>query len=86
MVNLGIISRIFPTLFSKLISIFIFLLNTFSMGVKTRARLTQERLHYAQWLSLPASVPFGRRCFRLWLSFTFVFYIIFCVLFLSFFC
>ena len=60
MVNLGIIiSRIFPTLFSKLISIFIFLLNTFSMGEKTRARLTQERtvrLHYAQWLSLPASV------------------------------
>ena len=37
------ISRIFPTLFSKLISIFIFLLNTFSMGEKTRARLTQER-------------------------------------------
>ena len=57
MVNLGIIiSRIFPTLLSKLISIFIFLLNTFSMGEKTRARLTQERtvrLHYAQW---PASV------------------------------
>ena len=48
------ISRIFPTLFSKLISIFIFLLNTFSMGEKTRARLTQERtvrLHYAQWRS-----------------------------------
>ena len=35
------ISRIFPTLFSKLISIFIFILiHTFSMGEKTRARLT----------------------------------------------
>ena len=37
------ISRIFPTLFSKLISIFIFLFDTFSMGGKTHARLTQER-------------------------------------------
>ena len=54
MVNLGIISRIFPTMFSKFNSIFIFLLNTFSMGEKTRARLTQERTvrpHYAQWRS-----------------------------------
>ena len=32
------ISRIFPTLFSKLISIFIRLLHTFSMGAKIRAR------------------------------------------------
>ena len=43
-------SRIFPTLFSQLISIFIILLHTFSMGVKIDARLRQERtvrLHYA---------------------------------------
>ena len=53
------ISRIFPTLFSKLISIFIRRLHTFSMGAKTCARLTQERtvrLLYAQLLSLSSSV------------------------------
>ena len=43
-------SRIFPTLFSQLISIFMIPLHTFSMGVKIDARLRQERtvrLHYA---------------------------------------
>ena len=43
-------SRIFPTLLSQLISIFMSLLHTFSMGGKTDARLRQERtvrLHYA---------------------------------------
>ena len=35
-------SRIFPTLFSQLISIFISLLHTFSMGVKTDARLPRS--------------------------------------------
>ena len=53
------ISRIFRILFSKLISIDIILLHTFSMGAKTRARLTQERtvcLRYAQLLSLSSSV------------------------------
>ena len=52
------LSRIFPTLFSKLISIFI-RLHTFSMGAKTRGRLTQDRtvcLRYAQLLSLSSSV------------------------------
>ena len=42
--------RVFPTLFSQFISIFISLLHTFSMGVKIDARLRQERtvrLHYA---------------------------------------
>ena len=34
------ISRIFPTVFSQLISIFIRLLHTYCMGAKTRARLT----------------------------------------------
>ena len=35
------ISRIFPTVFSQLISIFIRLLHTYCMGAKTRARLTR---------------------------------------------
>ena len=35
-------SRIFPTLFSQLISIFMSLLHTFSMGVKTDARLPRS--------------------------------------------
>ena len=53
------VSRIFPTLFSQLISIFIRLLYTFSMGAKTRAWLTQERtvrLRYAQLLSLSSLI------------------------------
>ena len=35
-------SRIFPTLFSQLISIFMSLLHTFSMGVKIDARLPRS--------------------------------------------
>ena len=45
------LSQIFHSLFYKLISIFIFLLHTFSMGEKTSARLHRERTvprHYAQ--------------------------------------
>ena len=36
------LSRIFPILFSQLISIFMSLLHTFSMGVKTDARLPRS--------------------------------------------
>ena len=57
------LSRIFHSLLYKFISIFIFLLHTFSTGEKTSARLHRERtvrLHYAQWFSLPLTV-YARR-------------------------
>ena len=41
------ISQIFPTLFSKLISILIRLLHTFSMGAKTRARDSPKSERFA---------------------------------------
>ena len=50
------ISQIFPTLFPKLIRIDIILLHTFSMGAKTRARLTQERTVRLRYAQLSSSV------------------------------
>ena len=54
-------SRIFPTLFSQLISIFISLLHTFSMGVKTDARLPRSERFASIMRSRVLSASCGTR-------------------------
>ena len=54
-------SRIFPTLFSQLISIFMSLLHTFSMGVKTDARLPRSERFASIMRSCVLSASCGTR-------------------------